>query len=43
MEKVQENFFLWVGFLLGSVGILYGKTFHYFLLLDKYLNPFLFR
>lgn len=33
MEKVQENFFLWVGFLLGSVGILYGKTFHYFLLL----------
>lgn len=33
MEKVQEKFFLLVGFLQGSVGILYGKTFHYFLLL----------
>lgn len=32
MKKVQEIFFLAMGGLLGSVGILYGMTFHYFLL-----------
>ena len=32
MKKVQEYCFLSVGFLLGSIGILYGKTFHYCLL-----------